>query len=34
MTHRGATRGDPFATELVDAGCSDALPALVLAAAS
>jgi NAD-dependent SIR2 family protein deacetylase len=34
IVNRGATRGDPLATELVDAGCSDVLPALVLAAAS
>jgi NAD-dependent SIR2 family protein deacetylase len=34
IVNRGATRGDPFASELVDAGCSDVLPALVLAAAS
>jgi NAD-dependent SIR2 family protein deacetylase len=33
IVNRGATRGDPLATLLVDAGCSEALPALVAAAA-
>jgi NAD-dependent SIR2 family protein deacetylase len=33
IVNRGATRGDPLATLLVDAGCSDVLPALVAAAA-
>ncbi len=31
IVNRGATRGDPLATELVDAGCSDVLPALAAA---
>jgi NAD-dependent SIR2 family protein deacetylase len=33
IVNRGPTRGDPLATERVDAGCSEVLPALVLAAA-
>ncbi|MFB9381845.1 NAD-dependent protein deacetylase [Pseudonocardia petroleophila] len=33
IVNRGTTRGDEFATVLVDAGCSDVLPALVTAAA-
>lgn len=31
IVNRGATRGDPLATELVDAGCSEVLPALAAA---
>jgi len=33
IVNRGTTRGDEFATVLVDAGCSEVLPALLLAAA-